>query len=206
MSERSEPTSTTPRGDRRRAEILAAATTLFARDGFRGVSIASVASVVGLTEAGVLHHFPSKAKLLLAVLEERDREAARDAGGRSDRAGLRVFPSLEALVERNIETPELVSLFTVLVGEAAASDGHPAHEHFAERYRRIGGGVRDLLEMGKASGEIAAEVDCDIVARLLLAMMDGLQIQWLLDPDFDMARAFRTFCAAVSRDITARPS
>ena len=71
---------------------------------------------------------------------------------------------------------------------------------------RIGGGVRDLLEMGKASGEIAADVDCDIVARLLLAMMDGLQIQWLLDPDFDMARAFGTFCAAVSRDIAARPS
>ena len=195
--------STTPRGDRRRAEILAAATALFARHGYRGTSLAAVATAVGLTEAGLLHHFPSKAELLLAVLEERDRRDADDIETRFDRDGLGLFVSLESLVDHNAGSPELVRLFTILVAEAAAFDTHPARAHFAERYRTITARVRGHLERGMAAGEIAEDVDCELVARLLLAMMDGLQVQWLLDPDFDMPTAFRVFSATMANAVAA---
>ena len=180
-----------------------AATALFARHGYRGASLASIANAVGLTEAGLLHHFPSKADLLLAVLEERDRRDTDDIEARFDRDGLGLFASLESLVDHNVGSPELVRLFTILVAEAAAFDTHPAREHFAQRYRTITARVRGHLERGKLSGEIAADVDCELVARLLLAMMDGLQVQWLLDPDFDMPSAFRLFSAVLSREVAA---
>src|ERR1700733_8951486 len=65
------------KGRERREAILAAADRLFAQQGFRGASLAAIASQVGLSEAGVLHHFPSKEHLLLELLQlrgERDSE------------------------------------------------------------------------------------------------------------------------------------
>ena len=60
------------RGRERREEILAAADAAFARHGFRGASLATIADEVGLSQPGVLHHFPSKEHLLLEVLRYRE--------------------------------------------------------------------------------------------------------------------------------------
>ncbi|MGE8225494.1 MAG: TetR/AcrR family transcriptional regulator [Stenotrophomonas sp.] len=67
----------TPKGDKRRQQILDAAMHVFARDGYSNASIAEVASQVGLTLPGLLHHFPSKTDMLLAVLEVRDQRSPR---------------------------------------------------------------------------------------------------------------------------------
>ena len=64
----------TPRGERSKETILEAALPLFARQGYRGASLASIASAAGLTQPGLLHHFPSKEELLLGLLDWRDRD------------------------------------------------------------------------------------------------------------------------------------
>ena len=51
---------------------------LFAATGYRGTSLADVAQAAGLSNAGLLHHFPSKEQLLIEVLRRRD-EADRAA-------------------------------------------------------------------------------------------------------------------------------
>ena len=61
----------TPRGERSKETILEAALPLFARQGYRGASLASIASAAGLTQPGLLHHFPSKEELLLGLLDPR---------------------------------------------------------------------------------------------------------------------------------------
>lgn len=60
--------------------ILAGAEQLFAARGFAGTSLSSIASAAGLGNAGLIHHFPSKAAVYRAVLEAiaADLEA-RDA-------------------------------------------------------------------------------------------------------------------------------
>src|SRR5205809_169296 len=60
------------RAARRREEIIAAASALFARHGYRGTGLAEIAARVGITQAGVLYHFGSKDGLLRAVIEHRD--------------------------------------------------------------------------------------------------------------------------------------
>jgi len=60
------------RGLARQDQILDAAFDLFANNGVRQTTIAAVADRVGLSEAGVLHHFTSKEELLLAVLHRVD--------------------------------------------------------------------------------------------------------------------------------------
>src|SRR3546814_20660867 len=52
----------------RRSQILEAAAELFSESGSAGTSIAAVAARVGISDAGVLYHFPTKEQLLLGVL------------------------------------------------------------------------------------------------------------------------------------------
>ena len=78
-------------GRAKRAEILDAATRLFAASGYHRVPLSQVAADVGLSESGLLHHFRSKKHLLLAVAERRLEQTALfwssvQADGRDDPA------------------------------------------------------------------------------------------------------------------------
>ncbi len=51
------------------AQIVAEATRLFAAQGFDGTALQQIADAVGVTKPAVLHHFPSKEHVRLAVLD-----------------------------------------------------------------------------------------------------------------------------------------
>ena len=57
-----------PKGDRRRTQIMDAAVKLFGEVGYRSTSLRDIATRVGITHPGLLYHFNSKEDLLLAVL------------------------------------------------------------------------------------------------------------------------------------------
>ena len=59
----------------RRQEIVSAALQVFSEAGYHKGSIRDVAQRVGISQAGVLHHYPSKHRLLEAVLDWRDQDA-----------------------------------------------------------------------------------------------------------------------------------
>ncbi|WP_151482060.1 TetR/AcrR family transcriptional regulator [Streptomyces albicerus] len=172
----------------RRLEILAAAATLIGSRGFNGLAIQDVAEACDLTVAGLLHHFPSKAALLVGVLEDRDRRDLEYATGLSPADRQDPVRVIDALVEHNARQPEVVRLYAVL-GAEATDPGHPAHAYFRDRYDRGVEFVRDLL-----AGHVE---DVDRTARQVIAMMDGLQLQWLYAPgDFDLVQVWRTCSAA----------
>jgi len=188
------------RADASRERVLQAALRAIASNGYRGSALAAIAADAGLTTAGLLHHFPSKEHLLVAVLAERDRldGAQFQLAGFQ---GLAALDRLAELVQHNAMVPGLVQAYTVLMGESVGED-HPAREWFRERYPRRRGNIAAALRAGIESGEIRAEVDCDAVAAQIIAMMDGLQVQWVLNPDqVDMAAVFANFIAGVRRVI-----
>jgi len=65
-------------GHHTRRRILKTALALFARHGFHGASIRDIARAVGLTEAAIYYHFPSKRAIIRALYEERGFMAALD--------------------------------------------------------------------------------------------------------------------------------
>lgn len=180
--------------ENRRREIIEAAFELFAERGYRGGSLDQVAQRVGLTKAGLLHYFSSKEALLIAVLAERDRYSASVAVRASEAADpleLRL-KALQALVAHNASQRGLIQAFTVLSAESVTED-HPAQEFFRQRYRA---GRERLAEVVTTAGRELSEDDARRAAALLLAVMDGLQLQWLLDPEeVDMGDAFNFFAA-----------
>jgi AcrR family transcriptional regulator len=188
-------------GDARRERILHIATQEFAEHGYRGTSLASIASAVDLTQQGVLHYFPSKEALLLALLDEKYHEDGRllSASLEHEHEGLDLLTALQSLVEHNTVVPERVRLFSALITESVSSE-HPAHTYFVDRYRKVRERLLRSLQLGQRSGQIRADVDLEQLVPLLVAVMDGLQIQWLLDAQVDMRASFALF-ADLLKDV-----
>jgi AcrR family transcriptional regulator len=168
----------------RREQILAAATEMFGDGGFRGVSLADIAARVGISQPGLIHHFRSKEELLIAALDRYDEnssrhmeEAFRDSS---------VVDAMLSLCRHNMEYPEAVRLYSVESAESI-EPGHPAHDFFLGRYVRVRGTVAERIRRDQAKGWLSADLDPVKVAAEMLAVMDGLQVQWLLDPSFDIA-------------------
>lgn len=188
-------TSTRPRGEyagtaARRGEIVAAALEVFAASGYHKGSLRDVAERAGLSQAGLLHHFPSKVHLIEAVLAWHDEQSVavvRDAG----RSGQDPLAALVALAEHNQRNPAMVELYVLLSAEATAPD-HPVHEHFRRRYDSAVELFRAHLDRQAAAGLLRPDVDPTRTARSLIAFMDGLQVQWLYDrTSVDMAGELR---------------
>jgi AcrR family transcriptional regulator len=181
---------------RTRTAILDAALEVFAESGFSSGSLRNVADRVGISEAGLLHHFPSKAALLAAVLERRD-EHARAEFDFDETDGRTVLTALVELARRNASAPGVVELFCRLSAEATAPE-HPAHEYFQARYDRTRNLARAAFADLARRGELRPGVVAESAARSSIALMDGLQLQWLLDRDsVDMAAELRNYFSAV---------
>ncbi|CAL8972121.1 HTH-type transcriptional regulator BetI [Propionicimonas sp. T2.31MG-18] len=170
------------KGLAKREEILATALEVIARTGYRRTSVRELATAVGLSQAGLLHYFSCKEELFAEVLRKRDEvDRARSAPG----AGT-VPDLLVKVVRHNADVPGLVQLHAQFSVEAT-DPAHPAHQAFVERYGRLRQRMADDLRARQAAGTLSDTLDADRVAALLLAVADGLQTQWLLDPGIDMA-------------------
>lgn len=175
-----------------REVILDAARRSFARFGYSGSSMRGIAEEAGMTFAGLRHHFPTKDELLIAVLEHRDQEhqdQQRRLHG-SDYVG-----DLTRLLVQSLGEPAITEVFTTLSGEAVARD-HPAHGFFVARYERIRRQFADELRRAEDEGW-SPRIGADDAAVLIAAVMDGLQLQWLLDERIDAQKVFRAFMEAV---------
>lgn len=190
---------TSPRGyasgRRRRDQVVAAAFAAFGTVGYRQTSMSQIAADCGVSRAGLSHHFPTKESLLEAVLDERDRRHALrffEGAPGPGRDGLDHFARLVALTRANETTPGIVGLYAALSAEAT-DPAHPAHTYFTRRYensrRHLALAVDDLR-----ARDLLREpaVDSTRLAEEIIALMDGLQIQWLFSPrTVDMAGRLR---------------
>jgi len=181
----------------RRAAIVRAALDSFTEHGYERASLRDIARRAGMTHAGLLHHFRDKNELLAAALTERDAEDLERS--RVDAAaGLSAAGRLTRVLERNLASPEMVRTWAVLSAVASSPD-HPAHTYFAERYEQVRTAIAtELREAG--TGQAWAGLDPDSAAALILAVLDGLQVQWLLDPRLDVIAVLDRFARTLLPD------
>ncbi|WP_243696076.1 TetR/AcrR family transcriptional regulator [Labedella phragmitis] len=177
--------------------ILDAALGVFAQNGFRSGSLREIAQRVGISEAGLLHHFESKARLLAAVLDRRD-ELARAIVPSTSEDGVKTLRGLIALARFNASEPAVVELFCTLSAEATSAT-HPAHAYFIRRYETVRATVFAAFSDLEGRGLLRSGVTPDGASRATIAIMDGLQIQWLLDRGLmDMAEDLHTFLGTLT--------
>ena len=191
------------RGIARREAILDAAIRLFSQRGFRGTGIIGLAKEVGISHAGVLHHFGTKERLLHAVVargEERDRAVIERL---AERRGLEALRALEQIGEDHLDDPHRARLFTVLIGENLQPDD-PLNDYFRGRYANVRAVVAEAVRSGQADAEIRADADPDATAAALTAFIAGMSLQWLLDPDaVDLPATYRHHLDHLIGDLAA---
>lgn len=165
----------------RREKILEEAIGLIGERGYYGFTVQELAKRCGLTNPGLLYYFPSKLHVMLAVLEEaetRDSEAFAPIVAAAERnlnapgGRQRVLDVLHAIMEHGTAHQPIVRLLFGLQAESLDAD-HPAHQWWRRREQVLGALYQRLLEPYVA--------DPAPVARNLIALLDGLCMQWLRD-------------------------
>ena len=197
------PMASRAQGTETRARLVRAATEAFAERGVRETSLTSVAAAAGVTRQGLLHYFPSKTDLLLAVLEQRDEDDAATVTPAVAAGGL--TGALLAIMDHNRDNPGLTQLFAVSAAEGART-GDPAHEYFRERYERRRGEMAVAIRQLQTDGNIATDLDAELISAALLALLYGLNLQHLTDPELDHAAALAGILRLViNDDVPDRP-
>lgn len=177
------------KGIRRRREIVDAASRIFARYGYGGGSLRQIADDVGVTPAALARHFENKYGLLQAVLVHWEEDVDHSFDGAH---GLQYFRGLPGLMEDHTTEPGLIELLLTLSTEATDPQ-HPARDWAVERYARVINLGVSYLREARDLGEIGPMTDeqIEIEARGVFALMDGMQLQWLLDPSVPVVQMFQ---------------
>jgi AcrR family transcriptional regulator len=183
------------KGVAKREEILQIALELFARKGYDRVSVREIARESGLSQAGLLHHFSTKEELFLEVLRRRDDRDGDPVAHRHEHS----VGHLIGAVENNASEPGLVRLFVSMSAEST-EDESPARAFFEDRYAWLRDEVSKDVRAHQERGELSSSLDADAVASLLIAVADGLQLQWLLEPQkVDMGKLIASLWETLRR-------
>lgn len=176
------------KGVAKREEILTRALEVIAREGYSGASVKELADAVGLSQAGLLHYFGSKEELFTEILRKRDEvdSAAFGLAADGSTADDDIRAGYLAVIRHNAEVPGLVQLYARLSVDAADPQ-HPAHEFFVERGEALRRVFAEVVARRQQAGEITDRIAPEALARIFQAVADGLQVQFMLEPDVDMA-------------------
>ena len=191
------PGTRQPRGRARRAAVLDAARRLFASQGFKGSSLAAIAQEAGITDAGLLYHFPTKNALLLAVIAEGDREQDEALEKVRDVQGL---PLLQRMAEfgADLEADPILTALDVTLSAENLSGGSEINAYFVGRYDRFRAMLTQAFEEARRAGDLVGDFDPAVEAANMTAVLDGLRLQWLLsDGAVSMAGGMRAYVSGV---------
>jgi AcrR family transcriptional regulator len=183
-------TRTRKSADERKAEIIKATLELAGEIGPDRLTTEALAARVGISQAGIFRHFPSKAHIWEAVGKHIGAALGKRAASVSkDRSG-----------------DPIAKLQKMIIGHFSFIEGNPAipailfsRELHAENDKLRGFFARliasrhrifaELLEAGARQGQLRKDLRCEDAAWLLLALIQGLAMRWSLNArNFDLAR------------------
>jgi TetR/AcrR family fatty acid metabolism transcriptional regulator len=168
--------------EERKAQLLEAALRVFARQGFHAATVSDVAAEAGVSQGTVYHYFDSKESMLLAAYTQWAQQSLREeiaqalqaeptAAGKlaliAQAATARVTSSLQ-LCEASVEFWSHIQRNTEI------------KKGFQQMFKTMAVDVAEVIQQGIDMGEFRA-IDPNVTARLLIAMYDGLVLQWLAD-------------------------
>jgi AcrR family transcriptional regulator len=177
----------------KRRNILDAAITVFARQGFHSTRVSDIADEAGVAYGLVYHYFNSKDEvlnelfserwsLLLAAIEEAD---ASSESPRSKLAAVAAF-----IVDSYRHNPELMKVIIVEVTRAANSFGRT---HLPE-IRRAYDSITKIVADGQEQGAFRSDIDPAFASMSFYGAIEQLLSGWIFEvmpassADYDEAK------------------
>ena len=159
--------------EQREADIVQAATALFARDGFHATSTRKIAAAAGVSEGTVFHYFSTKNALLLAILDEfydhlitSARQGVEEVMDTRDRLLFLATNHLRMLLDNQALMMRLIQVY-LSVDINYYLDYKKTHIHELNyRYTRIFDGViREGIERGDLHADLELAAIRDLFAE-----------------------------------------
>jgi len=158
-------------------EIRSAARSVFARRGVRGTGLAHVARELGMGRSSLYHYYPAKDALLSDLVVEmlREERAAFRAclGGEGP-----VLPRVMRLLDVNLALFDEWAEIGRMTLELQVGDA----KRFRRFFRDFRSELASALAEGQRSGEVAADLDAELTAATLIGAIDGLLLQYFVEP------------------------
>ena len=166
-----------------RARLIDAAVVCLDRLGYSATTLATIAEEAGVSRGGMLHQFPSKVDLMLAVVAYASGADERAPPPREpeDHADMRAFfMSLTDVVWQAQKTPAVMAKLEIMVAarsDKVLAEKLPAIFNEIEQ-RRVDGMWARAQELGIRNREAI-----EAMVSLHMAAMRGLSIELLLTDD-----------------------
>ena len=186
----------------RRRQIVDAALTCFARQGFERTSVLDICGAAELSPGAVYRYFPSKEDIIAAVCEKGVEVDETLFGSVAD---LELREALLRLIEVGMgelgkpEAEASVRLRVELWAEGTRNDR--VREIMAEVTDRYRLWLRDMIRVGQERGEVDPGVDADGIARVLVGIYQGLVRERALDRGADVSAYVAAVKAIVGGNV-----
>lgn len=170
-----------PVGDReaKRAELLKAAISVIAQEGFAGASLRRVAQRAGCTTGAVTYYFANKEEMVIAVAESLFDQFDTLLGKGQHRIDVRV--GLQRWLDWiNSHDPEPWQAAFQLLAHARHEPAFAAV--YRRRYARYREVLTEILARGQERGVIRRDIPADLLADQLSAMGDGWMLMFPVEP------------------------
>jgi AcrR family transcriptional regulator len=179
----------------RRDEILEAAETCFARQGFHQTTVQDVIRESGLSAGCIYTHFASKEDLIQAIGERRHaRDSALFAASGEEVHPLEILRAIARAFIQDLQKEKgLRSRRVALQLWAEALRDEVIHEQVTSGIRKPISDIVDLLRRGQRLGLIDPAINPRTVARTIVAMFQGFVLQRLWEEPFSASEAMGAF-------------
>ena len=186
----------------RRDEIVSAAEKVFDARGFAATTMDAVAEEAGIAKGSLYNYFKSKQDLFLGVFTRvmaRNEADAQQRLAEGESATYKLQSLLDLWIGRLEEHKRVGRLLLEFWATAAREDrqGELA-KAFAAIYARWRDLLSGILDQGIAAGEFKAEYDSPVGASLIMAVLDGIVVQLIMDAGLE---ASEQLWAALKRAI-----
>ncbi len=166
-----------PKRPRRQQILEALACELENRPGAR-ITTARLAEVVGVSEAALYRHFPSKAKMFEALIEFAEESVFgltnRILGEELDttRRCERILTMLLTFSDRN------PGITRILLGEALLGEHERLRARVSQFFDRFETQLKQILREGEQVSELRLRASVAAIANLLMAVVEGRMTQF----------------------------
>jgi AcrR family transcriptional regulator len=187
-----------------REQLLAAASRVFARSGYHGASMSEIAAEAGFSKGALYWSFASKDELFFALLDELDEHlralitAAATAPADRDISG-ELSRGISAVLENARDVVLLFHEYSAL----AVRDPKVA-VRYAERNARLRTELAASMRTRHEAAGIPMAIPAEQMATAVIALVDGLSIQQLTEPDAVPEDLFGQILSLIDDGMTLR--
>ena len=169
--------------DQRRHQIMDAALTVFSHLGFERASMDDIAKEAGVSKGALYLYYKSKdaiiAKLLQLFFDQALKQVKLLAAGEgSVTEQLLAFTRVLTREMDRMAAMQPISLQFYAIAARHATIRQHLRAYFAD-YRAL---MEEVIQRGIAQGELRADISPTETAVTLTALLEGLALLWLIDP------------------------